>query len=242
VLINSKSLREQVYDFLRRELQRGKLVPGSSIDLNAISRQLGISKTPLRDALIQLEAEGFVTISPRRGIFVNRLSLDEIRHYYEVIGALEAAALSSVFHAIGPAELGEMRKLNLKLVEAIDRADFQPYYELNIAFHDVFLELSDNAALRQFIAPLKRRLYDFPRRGYIAEWERRNCQEHAQLIELIRAGDLGRALSLWKDAHWSYSYQEEYIRRFYYPAGPEEGAKGARRAAGARGRVRALPG
>jgi DNA-binding GntR family transcriptional regulator len=235
VLINSKSLREQVYDFLRRELQRGKLVPGSSIDLNAISRQLGISKTPLRDALIQLEAEGFVTISPRRGIFVNRLSLDEIRHYYEVIGALEAAALASVFHAIGAAQLAAMRKLNFKLQEAIEQTDFQSYYELNIAFHDVFLELSDNTALRQFIAPLKRRLYDFPRRGYIAEWERRNCGEHARLIELVRAGDLDRAVSLWKDAHWSYSYQEEYIRRFYSQAGQEEArVKGLRRMAGAR--------
>lgn len=236
MLINSKSLREQVYDFLRRELQRGKLVPGSSIDLNAISAQLGISKTPLRDALIQLEAEGFVTISPRRGIFVNRLSLDEIRHYYEVIGALEAAALSSVFQAIGAAELAEMRKLNMKLVDAIDRGDFQPYYDLNIAFHDVFLELSDNVALRQFIAPLKRRLYDFPRRGYIPEWERRNCEEHGKLIELIRTGDLPRALALWQDAHWSYAYQEPYIRRFYFPAEVEEGgAKRARRAGGGRG-------
>ncbi len=235
MLINAKSLREQVYDFLRLELQRGKLVPGSSVDLNAISRQLGISKTPLRDALIQLEVEGFVSISPRRGIFVNRLSLDDIRHYYEVIGALEAAALSSVFQAIGPAHLAKMRKLNFKLQETIERADFQSYYELNIAFHDVFLELCDNLTLRSFIAPLKRRLYDFPRRGYIPEWEQRNCQEHARLIELIRAGDLQRAVSLWRDAHWSYTYQQEYIRRFYSSGGGDEAhSRGTRRAAGAR--------
>ena len=73
-----------------------------------------------------------------------------------------------------------------------------------------------------------------PRRGYIPEWERRNCEEHARLIELVRAGDLPRALSLWKDAHWSYSFQEPYIRRFYFPADEGAGAKGARRARGTR--------
>lgn len=66
-MIYVKSLREQVYEFLRKELTEGKLIPGSSVNLTEISEQLGISKTPLRDALIQLEAEGFVTIAPGAG-------------------------------------------------------------------------------------------------------------------------------------------------------------------------------
>jgi len=67
MIINQKSLREQVYDFIREELTRGKLIPGDAINLNAISQELGISKTPLRDALLQLDTEGFVTISPVAG-------------------------------------------------------------------------------------------------------------------------------------------------------------------------------
>ncbi len=217
--INSKSLREQVYEFLRQELQRGELIPGSAIDLNAISARLGISRTPLRDALLQLEVEGFVTISPRRGIFVNRLSLDEIRHYYDIAGALEGAVLASVFDRVGPAQTGRMLELNSALLCALERRSFQTYYELNIAFHDVFLALSDNELLRGILMPFKRRLYDFPRRGYIPEWELRNCGEHARLVACIERGDRDAAVTLWRDTHWSFTFQGDYIRRFYARAG-----------------------
>ncbi|MGB5881972.1 MAG: GntR family transcriptional regulator, partial [Thermoanaerobaculia bacterium] len=61
-ILNLKSLREQVYDYLREAMNRGDLAPGATLDLNAISRRLGVSRTPLRDALLQLETEGFVTI------------------------------------------------------------------------------------------------------------------------------------------------------------------------------------
>ena len=63
-------MREQVYEYLRDEISNRKLLPGATININEISRQLGISKTPLRDAIIQLETEGFVTILPRRGVTV----------------------------------------------------------------------------------------------------------------------------------------------------------------------------
>ena len=79
------------------------------------SRRLGVSKTPLRDALLQLEMEGFVTILPRRKIVVNVLTLAEIRDIYEVIGALESIALLSAFDRIGEVERGEMDGLNAEM-------------------------------------------------------------------------------------------------------------------------------
>ncbi|MGH9323583.1 MAG: GntR family transcriptional regulator, partial [Vicinamibacteria bacterium] len=78
-----KTLREQVYDYLRERLNRGDLLPGVTVDLAKLSRKLGVSKTPLRFALFQLENEGFVTILPRRGCVVNVLTLDEIRSIYQ---------------------------------------------------------------------------------------------------------------------------------------------------------------
>src|SRR5512137_2684147 len=88
-----KSLREQVYDHLRLLLNRGELRPGGFLDLDALEKRLGVSRTPLRDALLQLEAEGFVTILPRRGVQVRALTREDIRHLYEIVGALEGAAL-----------------------------------------------------------------------------------------------------------------------------------------------------
>jgi DNA-binding GntR family transcriptional regulator len=221
MIINSRSLREQVYDFIREELTRGKLVPGDAINLNALSRELGISKTPLRDALLQLDTEGFVTISPRRGVFVNRLALEDIRHCYEVIGALEAAVIQAVFGRVERFHIEKMKRINLELRAAINRGDFQAYYQGNIRFHDVFLSLSDNEPLKRIIMPMKQRLYDFPRRGYIRKWELANCGDHDRLMEAFEQGDRPAAGNIWQGVHWSFEAQEGYIRRFYHPEAEE---------------------
>jgi len=82
--IDLRSLREQVYDHLKRRLNEGGLVPGAFLDLNAIAAEIGISRTPLRDALLHLESEGFVEILPRRGVRVVELTLERIRDLYEI--------------------------------------------------------------------------------------------------------------------------------------------------------------
>ncbi len=80
-ILNIKSLKEQVYEHLREQMRTGGLRPGAAIDMEETSKRLGVSKTPLRDALLQLEMEGFVTILPRRKIVVNVLTLQNIRDY-----------------------------------------------------------------------------------------------------------------------------------------------------------------
>jgi DNA-binding GntR family transcriptional regulator len=235
MIINQKSLREQVYDFIREELTRGKLIPGAAINLNAISQELGISKTPLRDALLQLDTEGFVTISPRRGVFVNRLTLEDIRQCYEIIGALESTVILAVFDSIQPLHIEKMKLLNSALRTSIKIEDFQAYYQQNILFHDVFLELSHNQSLKRIIVPMKQRLYDFPRRGYIKDWEQSNCRDHDRLIEAFETGDREAAVQVWRDIHWSFAVQEKYIRRFYFPEAREARAvKTQRRPSSAR--------
>ena len=104
-LLNIKSLKEQVYEYLREQMRTGGLRPGSAIDMEETSRRLGVSETPLRDALLQLEMEGFVTILPRRKIVVNALTLRDIRDFYEIIGALESAALRAAFARLGADEV-----------------------------------------------------------------------------------------------------------------------------------------
>ncbi len=229
MVINQKSLREQVYDFLREELRRGKLIPGAAIDLNAISQELGISKTPLRDALLQLDTEEFVTISPRRGVYVNRLTLEDIRNYYEIIGSLETAAILTVFDTIHPLHIEKLKLLNRSLCAALKKNDWQEYYQDNILFHEVFLERSHNTALKRIIAPMKQRLYDFPRRGYIKEWEQANCGDHARLIEAFEGQDRDEAVRVWRDVHWSFPAQEAFIRRFYFPEAGDAREAPARR-------------
>lgn len=214
-ILNIKSLREQVYEYLRNVMNTGELLPGSSINLNTLAQQLGISKTPLRDALIQLETEGFVTIMPRRGVVVKKLTFQEIKNFYEIAGALETAVIVSVFDKLNSSRIAKMKQLNLEMKAAIESENFDAYYRKNLDFHNVFLELSDNEALLKIVMPIKQRLYDFPRLGYIKEWELNNCNEHQQFIELIEKDDCNGAASIMRDVHWSFSVQEKYIKQFY---------------------------
>jgi DNA-binding GntR family transcriptional regulator len=213
--INTQSLREQIYLYLRDGMQTGQLAPGATLNLNEISQELGISKTPLRDALIQLEAEGFVTILPRRGVMVNKLTLEDVREYYEILGALEASVVLDVFHQITPDHIREMKALNRDQLSALEKEEYETYYRLNLDFHGVFLDLCGNRTLMRLITPLKQRLYDFPRHRYNVDWEKSNCAEHDLFIEFIEAGDREGAARFMKYRHWSYTFQEKHIRQFH---------------------------
>jgi len=218
-ILNIKSLKEQVYEHLREQMRRGTIRPGSAIDMEETSKKLGVSKTPLRDALLQLEMEGFVTILPRRKVVVNVLTLQDIRSYYEIIGALEGAALLAAFDRLGPDEVAYMEQMNRDMEEAIERDDFDLYYEKNLNFHNAYLNLSGNENLKKTVNTLKKRLYDFPRQqGFVKEWERASTGEHAEIIRLVKHRRKRKAVAYIRDVHWSFKVQEKFIARYYTKA------------------------
>jgi len=215
-----RSLKEQVYDYLRQQFQQHRLQPGATINMDATAKMIGVSKTPLRDALIQLEMEGFVTISPRRGIFVNALTLDEIREFYQVIGALESAALAEAFPRLETAGVKRMDALNRQMQKAIDAGDFDRFYEKNLEFHNAFIEICGNSNLARILDNMKKRLYDFPqKRQWIKEWELSSIREHQEIVDFLAAGDPQAAALFLRDVHWSFKVQEKFIRRYYSAPG-----------------------
>jgi DNA-binding GntR family transcriptional regulator len=222
-LITIKSLKEQVYDYLREQLRSGKILPASAINLDETSQKLGVSRTPLRDALLQLEMEGFVTIRARRGVIVNALSLQDIKNYYEVIGALESTAFWHAFSRIGKTEMERMENLIAEMKKAIQADDFDLYYEKNLALHDVYLSLCGNDRLVRIVTTMKKRLYDFPRqRGFVREWEQASIAEHRALLNLIRQRKASEAAAYIRDVHWSFEVQKKYITRYYRNAADRE--------------------
>ncbi len=217
-LLHTRSLREQVYDHLRQEMARGGLAIGSFLDLDQIAGQLGISRTPLREALLQLAHEGFVSMLPRRGFLLEALSADDIRHFYEIIGALEASVIRAHGARLTKADLLRMRELNAGMAEAVAADDFDHYYALNLAFHETYLALSDNKRLKGQLASLKQRLYDWPRRrGFVKAWEEHSVKaEHARFLDLLEAGDIPGAAAHVQDVHWSFDVQRDFIQAYYF--------------------------
>ncbi len=213
--LNVLSLREQVYTYLRQQMSLGILVPGSTINIGEIASQLGISKTPLRDALIHLEVEGFVNILPRRGVCVNVLELRDVRNAYNAIGMVEASIVMDCFDRIKSSHILKLERLNEIMILDIEKNDFTRLFNTNVEFHDVYLDISKNDLIKKFILPIKQRLYDFPRQNYIYEWEMQNCKEHQTFIDCLKHGKPEKAAKVLKDVHWSFEYQKAFIKKFY---------------------------
>lgn len=215
-ILNVKSLKEQVYEYLREQMRRGEILAGAVIDMEETSKRLGVSKTPLRDALLQLEMEGFVSIMPRRKVVVRELTADDIREYYEIIGSLESMALMKAFSNMGPAVLDALQRLNDAMRKAINGNNFDLYYERNVQFHNYYVNLAGNKALIMIVNNLKKRLYDFPRpKGFVKEWEEASILEHQKIIDMLKEGKDLEAADYIRDIHWSFAVQERFIKAYY---------------------------
>jgi DNA-binding GntR family transcriptional regulator len=215
-MINSQSLREQIFAHLRNEINNGTLKPGASINMDKLSKELSISKTPLREALIKLECQGFVEMSPRKGVRVKELTYEELKEYYEVIGFLESSVVYSVFDQLrSPHIIEKMKHSNAQQRLLANNQEFDRYYQLNLEFHDIFLELSKNKTLKEIVIPLKKRLYDFPWHRLWGEWEKINLDEHDKLIAYIEEGDRIEAAAVIRDEHWGWKKHEPYLIKFY---------------------------
>lgn len=206
---HSHLLRSQVYDHLRQELKDQRLQPGSFVRINELGKELGMSRTPLRDALLQLQAEGFVTFLPQRGILINELTQEEIEDLYEILGALDSRGLLSVFPRIGPQEVRQMKTINAQMLQAAADISFHQYFDLNTEFHNTYLQLSRNSLLLHQINILRQRLFDFAKADWVTKIRMLNYQEHLQLIELIAAGDAKGAADFIRDVHCAINWQQE---------------------------------
>lgn len=214
--IDVRSLREQVYEHLKTMMQEGLLLPGVFLDLGALAVELGISRTPLRDALLTLEADGFVQILPRRGVLIPKLTLERIRDIYEIVGALEAAALTSAADRLDAEAVGRMRDINNEMKEALDPFDLSVFYRKNVEFHAVCLDIAPNQELVNMVRKHRARLYDFPpRKSIVADWAREETREHATLVDLLAVGRHVAAADFLRNVHWSFQVQEAFIRRCY---------------------------
>jgi len=217
-----KSLREQVYDHLRAELRRGSLDTGAFLDLNRLAEDLGVSRTPLRDALIQLEVEGFVTIAPRRGVAVRSLEVKDIQDIYQLVGALEGAALLAVAPSLSAGDLAHLRELDQKALGAIEAGSPEAFHEHNYAFHDFFLHRYGNGLITALVHRKKQQLYEWNRRfeRLHVTWEHSGIHEHEEVLRRLERGAFDEAAAFLRDVHWGFKVQEAFVQQAYFPEQP----------------------
>lgn len=212
----AQSLRNQVYEILSDMLHKGELLPGSIIDQKKICSDLGISRTPLNNALIRLDAEGIVTIHPRSRVTVNKLEEEDIQYLYGIIGTIEATLIANGFENYTPEVLDQMGELNEKMKHFIQNEDYESYSLLHYQLHQFFITMAPNLFAERILRPIKNRLWDCPKKSFSQRWELDACHEHELIVNAIREGDIEKAISCIKDFHWSFEYNKKHILAVYY--------------------------
>ena len=187
-------LHEQVAQQLRRMLVEGEIAPGDKLLERALCDTLAVSRTPLREAIKMLATEGLVELLPNRGAIAVRLSVDDIRHTFEVMAGLEALSGELAAARITPGELDEIRALHFEMMAAWTRRDLSAYYRLNARIHAAIKAAARNPVLTQVYQQVNARLQALRFRSNQDEdkW-RRAVQEHERMVAALESRD-GAAL------------------------------------------------
>jgi len=152
--LTPRALYEEVAEQLRQRIFRRELEPGSWIDELKIAEEFGISRTPLREALKVLAAEGLVTMKVRRGAYVTEMSEKDLRDVYHLLSLLESDAAGVVAEHATEAQLKTLQDLHAELEAAV--ADREKFFAINERFHMHLLEMADNRWRSQMVADLRK--------------------------------------------------------------------------------------
>ena len=145
--LSSRALYEEVAELLRERIFRQELKPGSWIDELKLAEEYGISRTPLREALKVLAAEGLVTMKVRRGAYVTEVSRQDLSDVYHLLSLLESDAAGVVASKATDAELAEIKAMHYEMLAAFTRRDLPAYYRLNSAIHAAINAAAKNPVL-----------------------------------------------------------------------------------------------
>ncbi len=208
--MNYMSLKDHVYEYISEKIKDGSLKPDDKINEQHLSDRLNVSRTPVREALIQLAAEGLLKSEPRRGFRVKPLSLKEAKDLYQLIGSLDAMAAVLSLDNITKEDIDLMKDIQSNMCKAIKVQDFDEYYKLQIDFHNVYLNKCSNKQLIEILEQLKMR---FIKQGYsdkdgdkLIEVFNETNSQHLTIVSLFESKDAKTLESFLKETHWSIDY------------------------------------
>ncbi|KKJ78593.1 hypothetical protein WH95_00355 [Kiloniella litopenaei] len=184
--MSSNDLRRQ----LEHEIVLGEIVPGTRLDEVALTERFGVSRTPVREALQQLNMMQLVEIRPRRGAFVKKMSLRELVDMFEVMAELEGTCGKLAADRMTDEERDRLKELHLVAEPLVSDRNYDSYYKANVAFHEAIYKGSHNDFLSEQTKNLRNRLTPY-RRLQLRQSNRLNnsFQEHAEITDAIIKGN-----------------------------------------------------
>jgi DNA-binding GntR family transcriptional regulator len=222
-----RNLAEDVADHLRDSILTGRLRPGERIDQDALAAELGVSRLPVREALIGLDQEGLVETLPRRGSYVQRLQPDDIADHYEIFGHVSGLAAARAATRFAPADRQALRAVHDRMATATDPAEQE---RLNFEFHRIVNAAGASRRLTSVLRLLSRSLpmhyYEF-----VPGWSGRAQSQHEEILQALERAD-PQAAQQAMERHLADSAQHavEVLRRLDFftddpaePAAPGSG-------------------
>jgi DNA-binding GntR family transcriptional regulator len=185
-----KPLYLEVAERLREAIFAHELAPGSWIDEQALAIQYGISRTPMREAIKVLAAEGLITMKMRRGAYVTEVSKSDLNQIFTVLALLEGQACRETAQKATDRQLETLDSIHLKLERAAADRDVELFFDINQTFHDKILEICGNPWMTGVVADL-RKVLKLQRRDSLTKRGRleSSLQEHRKLLSALLAKD-----------------------------------------------------
>jgi DNA-binding GntR family transcriptional regulator len=197
---DKKPLRNAVYEQLVEDIVTRKINPGEKLLESDLTQRFQVSRTPVREAIFQLEKDGYISHKKNVGAVVNKISAGIVSEYLDVVAQLERYATEqTVNNNIQAKDILNLEKILSQMEKASDRREYKQYSKLNITFHDFFLKKCGNQVLRQIVLDLRMRLFSMVPEGstlplYIDLYldSHRNILHAASARDARQAGDLMR--------------------------------------------------
>ena len=191
---NHKPLREMVYEELKMEILTGEIVPGTRMMEVDLAEEMGVSRTPVREAIRKLEKEGLVTIEPRRGAYASMISTQDMVEILEVRQDLEGLAAFFAATRMDQEEMEKLRELSEKYNQAVREGSMKDMIRHDTAFHRMIVDSCNNKILVNMVEQLQELVLRF-RYIYYDNFRRADNMpaEHQEIIDAIASGDEARA-------------------------------------------------
>ncbi|GAV22801.1 GntR family transcriptional regulator [Carboxydothermus pertinax] len=197
ILDNYKPLRELVFETLREAIINGVLKPGERLMEVQLAEELGVSRTPVREAIRKLELEGFVVMIPRKGAYVAGISLKDVADVFEVRAALESLAAGLAAERITDEEIEELERVLVQQQNLADSDRLEDIIKVDTDFHDVLYRASRNERLIQIVSHLREQIQRF-RTASLSQPGRMRIalEEHKEIVEAIAERNVEKAQAL----------------------------------------------
>ena len=208
-----QTLRERIYLHLREAITNGMILPGQRIIEKKIAEELKVSITPVREALLQLNVEGFVEIKTHRNVVVKQISLADINELYEIQGVLEGYAARRASLNLNDQDLSKIKKLTEKMEKYFRSNNVEKFYESNKEIHEIFLKKSNNQSIYDLISNLNLRKKMFRYRvTFLAKKDvmKKALDDHKKILNAFLARDSNTIERLVRE-HW---ISDSRIREF----------------------------